>query len=151
MMSKRRDVIRGETEKKRKLTNRRTTTKAINNRCKGRRSHCTRNRIWTTEGTEMEEELQELGEKKNWRKRAAKIQEKESQKKRQMPHLSPPQGAQPPSLYAARVLLQYCEHVSLPESQLIRGLRNVIVQGARHTVLQHTTQTRLFEGNKHVV
>jgi hypothetical protein len=59
-------------------------------------------------------------------------------KRRQKSHLSPPQGAQPPSFYAARVLLQHCEHISLPESQLVRRLCNVIVQGARHAVLQHT-------------
>jgi hypothetical protein len=38
--------------------------------------------------TERNEELQELEEKKNQRKRTAKVQE---EKKRQKPHLSPPQ------------------------------------------------------------
>ncbi|CAN7948058.1 unnamed protein product, partial [Ixodes hexagonus] len=49
--------------------------------------------------------------------------------------LASPQGAQPPALQVARVLLQHREHIVLPEGQLLGRLGNVVIQGAGQAVL----------------
>lgn len=51
-------------------------------------------------------------------------------------YLSSSKRAQPPALAAAGVLLQNGEQVAAPERQLVRRLRNVVVQRARHALQQ---------------
>lgn len=49
-------------------------------------------------------------------------------------YLPTPQGAQPPAVAAAGVLLEHGEQVPATEGQLLGGLRYVVVQGARHAL-----------------
>lgn len=46
------------------------------------------------------------------------------------------QGAEPPALQAASVLLDDREDVAFPEGQFFRGLRDIVVQGLGHQVLE---------------